>query len=312
MVFPSGRIRTYDNSMPDPYLARLGYNVAVPGAKVRARKWFTTKTALTDPNGYFRINHSFRGSVNYSIVWERTDWDIRVNNIGQAIYNGPKSSGSWNPIITGGASRMCAMVHIALNQYYYGQRFGLKSPPKSSFWKTTLKLSVYEEKPDWTGSANGHHCKNCRFMGMASRLRIYDNTESSRQLYSTTIHEIAHASHWELRKNNWNDSNTSSLLKETWAPGVALMFTQDRYGISSKNVIAVTFFIIQDLIDVDNAVNQSYRDVEKDPVSGFSLKDIENVLLYSNNMNSLKQQLKLNYNYETDEDIDILFETYKL
>ncbi len=54
---PSGRVRIQD--------AKLGWQ-PIKGVKVRARRWFTTKTAITDSNGYFKIG-SFKRAVNYSM-----------------------------------------------------------------------------------------------------------------------------------------------------------------------------------------------------------------------------------------------------
>ena len=65
--YPSGTVRIEDTE--------LGWQ-PVQGGKVRARRWFTTKTSITNSNGYFRTG-SFRRPANYSIVWETYQFSIR-------------------------------------------------------------------------------------------------------------------------------------------------------------------------------------------------------------------------------------------
>lgn len=64
---PSGRITMTDNV--------LGI-IGVEGVKVRANRWFTTHEAITDVNGFFMMDDTFDNPCNYSIKWERADFDI--------------------------------------------------------------------------------------------------------------------------------------------------------------------------------------------------------------------------------------------
>ncbi len=57
---PSGTVRIQDTE--------LGWK-PVQGIKVRASRWFTTKTTRTNSNGYFRTG-SLKRPANYSLVWE--------------------------------------------------------------------------------------------------------------------------------------------------------------------------------------------------------------------------------------------------
>ena len=112
-------------------------NLPLVGAKVRARRWFTTKTAITDNKGYFRVNYSFGGEVNYEIIWERSHWDIRDGNLTQAFLNGPKQSSPWNLTINFGKSLRYATIHRACYRYFYDNIGGLKRP---NVW-TRLKIN---------------------------------------------------------------------------------------------------------------------------------------------------------------------------
>jgi hypothetical protein len=61
---------------------------------------------------------------------------------------------------------------------------------------------------------------------------IYNPNNSSSQIYATTIHELAHASHWELRRGEWNDNNLETKVKESWARGVEWELTRMVYPSS--------------------------------------------------------------------------------
>ena len=73
---PAGNITVYDDIM--------GKSIPLIGAKVRARRWFTTHVGYTNPNGNYSCNGTFKRPANYCIIWEGSDWDIRDGAIGQA------------------------------------------------------------------------------------------------------------------------------------------------------------------------------------------------------------------------------------
>lgn len=122
--YPSGRITAYDDIVDG--------QVPLKGVKVRARRWFTTYTAITDENGYFACSNGFKRQANYSIVWEGDMWDIRDGYIVQAYYNGPKKSGAWNLEIPKNAennkSLRYAAIHRAVYRMMEGNTYGLSRP----------------------------------------------------------------------------------------------------------------------------------------------------------------------------------------
>lgn len=298
---PAGRIQLFDDE--------LGRLVGVHGVKVRARRWFTTHEGFTDINGNFTCNGTFKRDANYSIPWERYDFDIRSGSLGQAVYDGPKMEGNWNLEIRGGASRMYAIVFQACHDYYYGNRLGLKSPPQNSFWKTAVKISVWDEpNPD----ANGSHCKDCRFLGISSRIRIYNNVGgNSMAIYATTIHELAHASHWELRRNNWNDNNTESKVKESWARGVQWALGRLRYpNYRGGPTIRPDYTqVVVDMIDPNFPsifANENFG-LWNDNVTGYTIKQIEDVLSNTSTWQDWENNIRNNYNNATEGNLQALF-----
>ena len=120
--YPSGRITAYDNIVDD--------QIPLEGVKVRARRWFTTHTAITDENGYFACSEGFKNPANYSIIWEGSSWDIRDGDFVQAYYNGPKREGSWNVEIQNDnyKSIRFASIHRAVHRAMAGNTHGLSRP----------------------------------------------------------------------------------------------------------------------------------------------------------------------------------------
>ncbi|NBS20078.1 MAG: hypothetical protein EBS74_09915, partial [Flavobacteriia bacterium] len=88
---PSGTIKLWDDRLNDYY--------PMQGVRVRARRWFTTKTDITDSQGYFKTR-SFKRPANYSIRWERHHFSIKWSWwlfwTTTAWYNGPKKKAPWN------------------------------------------------------------------------------------------------------------------------------------------------------------------------------------------------------------------------
>ena len=85
---PAGTIKLWDDY----------YNTYKPleGVVVRARRWFTTYTGTTNSSGHYSCNGKFRRDANYSIYWERYNFEIRKSWLGTAKYDGPKQTGDWN------------------------------------------------------------------------------------------------------------------------------------------------------------------------------------------------------------------------
>jgi hypothetical protein len=301
---PSGRIMLFDDV--------LNANMPVVGAKVNARRWFTTHTGITDANGNFSVDGTFRRPANYSIKWERDDWDIRSGTWGQAYFNGPKKEGSWDLVISSGASRMYAIVHAALNDYYHGNRLGLKSPPKNSFFKAKIKVAVFEkDKETDQGFVLGRHQKDWRLITLIPRLWIWDAARPCDEIYGTTIHELAHASHWELRKNNWSDNNTEEKVKESWARGVQWALTRLRYpnypgGLTNRPSYTQ---VVVDMIDGPSATDQNFGSerLNEDNVSGYTIKEIEDALIGQGSWNGWRDNIKIKYANATEDNLDALF-----
>jgi len=315
---PSGRITVDDDS-------GLG-RVPVVGCKVRAYSWFTIKSDLTNGSGYFYINRNFKGHVNYSIKWERVDYDIRSGNWGQAYYNGPRyKQKAWNLNIgKGGLSWVYAHVHRAAFRYWYNNTYGIKTPPKNRVWKRKVKIGVMDKG----GTPFFRRSNRWTTFPIIKIYRKWSNGTilSSQDIYESTIHELAHASHWALDKSTFLKiiSKDHLIVIESWAVGVEHVFATDVYGTSIHDWNNLTFAdinghyksiytpLVIDLIDNINqrATNRNSKDYPIDRVNGFTLGQIEDALEKVVTLKEWRDNLKSRYNISTDKRIDELFENY--
>lgn len=312
---PGGQIRVWDD--------KLNSWVGVQGIDVRARRWFTTHPGRTNANGEYVCKGTFLNPANYSIRWERYDYSIRSGSIGQAWLNGPKKEGNWNHDIADNTlQQFYAFTHLGAREYYYGNRLGLKKPPQNAFFKPQMKIGCYDE----SGRAN--HNDDKRLLGIRNQVRMYRKytyqgttyIDDCEGIYSTIIHELAHASHWELRKGDW-DGGTSDRLQESWAVGVARELTRLRYTGHSSWLEYATFediktdgeskytALIIDLIDTYNQGNfVSTRPFDR--VQGYTISQIESVLANCSNLADLRDRLKSKYDNQSEAYFDELFNQY--
>ena len=295
---PSGTIKVWDDVL-------LKY-IPIHGAKVQVR-WLThIEKDFTDANGNFSTS-SFRFDVNYSIKWERADFDIRSGNWGQAWYNGPKLGSAWYlNIDKGGMSWVYAHIFRAAHMYYYGHSsWGIKSPPKDGkLLKQSIKIGAMDK------SGTSHYFDFNKFF-TTPQIKVFrydsDGSEqASIDLFATTIHELAHASHWEMCYSYGqyvvDYIFRKAIIPESWASCVEYVITNDvyinphltkksdwdydKYGDLQNRKTAdfkksgyMPLFI--DCIDDINQREEISFLYPIDRVSGYTLAQIESVLYWS-------------------------------
>ncbi|MCF6359739.1 MAG: hypothetical protein L3J29_03155, partial [Cyclobacteriaceae bacterium] len=292
------------------YTTNIGSKIPLAGVKVRARSWFKTRTALTDAQGNYYISF-FRNQVNYSIKWERNDYDIRDGLLFQAYFTGPKKKGNWNVDLVSGKALRHATIHRAAHRYFYQNIGGLVSP---TIFPGKLKLAYLDKKGKsqyWLGTW---------FVFPTLEIRgIKDDGTywTTNAIFSTTIHEIAHASHSNLMGNIqfWQ---VDDLLIESWATAVMWSITRLEYnerGVAdydvpsrtldltkksysahrqwwnntfTKNIDYSPIFI--DLVDNFNQTSGPF-----DHITGYTMRNIEsNILTDSYGLTSLRTALQNN------------------
>ncbi|MFA6276763.1 MAG: hypothetical protein WC622_08440 [Pedobacter sp.] len=309
---PNGRITMYDEV--------LGTTIGVEGLKVRARRWFTTYDGITDANGYYAVDGWFSNPANYWLDFERYDFAI-IDFVHQSNIelSGPKIEASWNVDFTG-FHKYCATIFRAAFHYYYKDIHGLRRPPQNSFWARQLKITALNVTSNPSGITNPIHT----WFGINDLVTIATLAKSTEYTYSTTIHELAHAAHWD--NSNLSFALSASTATESWAAGVEWYLTRMEYpnhlgtywplGGNYRNVV-------MDLID--DASQISYFDRQQysgfynnfgfgapnDQVEGYNIVDIQNALINNpTTWNEWKTNIKNNYNNATEQHVDAVFDAW--
>ena len=340
---PSGRITAYDNI--------ANAQIPLEGVKVRARVWFTTHTGITDADGYFTCDGTFKKPANYCIKWERAYWDIREGDAGQAYYNGPKQTGEWNLAIASDTPKSLAYtaIHRGMHRIYYKDLEGLAEPNKNSAVK--IKIAYHHKN---CGSVIGEHYNNWwHNIGIAPRIKIYGLNDCYEQfdvfeIFSTTCHELGgHAVH---KYNCPFYSSLGTKYKEAWAMfaeyyltyleyrdlGVLNNFTKypqngyvlrdydfngqnwHKYDTSNNRYLYPPIFI--DVFDDYNQFIDYYDTTDWYPYDNIcytNVHSLTNFILTSHNFNEVKVKISTLFNPNTSnpifdiDDLNTLFEYYE-
>ncbi|MUP37839.1 hypothetical protein [Labilibaculum euxinus] len=211
--------------------------------------------------------------------------------------------------------------------YDYG-RWGLTPPPRRTGIRK-LKHRLHIAGKDKSGRS--HYFTFNSFIWSAQVAVYSKNTkgeeEDSRDIFGTTIHELAHVAHWGMGYSTGQfvlDALTSDpKLPESWAVGVEWKVTKDIYGSYPEDLQSYTIKsitdnkgytpLVIDLIDDENQKvthynNSAYPD---DKVSGYTLKQLNDALPGAlGSWWSWRTKIKEKYNNSTEENVDYLFRTY--
>ena len=300
---PSGRI-----TMNDDILGLIG----VEGIKVRARRWFTTYAGITDANGYYHVDGTFSRPANYWFNFERYDCAVRDYTNTTHEVNGPKQEGVWNLNIVNPYDKYCTTIFRAAHHYYYRDIQGLRRPPQNSTWATQTAIMADPS----TNSDNGSTFPPNNFLGMGSLIHIYNPDRPIDEIYGTTIHELAHAVHWEMSPTSYYLS--SSTVCESWATGVQWVLTKMTYPLyygkycsPGKDYRNVVMDMIDTPSDLSYFLGGSFQNYgfggSSDQVQGYTIVEIENALIGPTTWNEWKDNIKNNYNNATENNLDALF-----
>lgn len=292
---PSGKITMFDNS--------LGRNVPVEGAQVLIRQWFTVDSGITDVNGDFSTG-TVRGEARYILQWERQHYDIRNDTFGQAETRGPsKKNESWIFNITDPKDIHFAMVHRAAHHYYYKDIKGLRRPPFDNEMPTRMKIAAIDKDSDEKG-LNGDHSFWRGIGGVLPNIRIFQRN-FCQEYYGTTIHELAHSSHWKMAW--WTFQSVDDKVKESWARGVQWELSRMVYPFYNEDRVNLPDYtlVVRDLIDSDGVFEKRFTTGEF--VSGYTINQLENSLMYQKTFNDWKNKIKNNYENPTENNLDNVF-----
>jgi hypothetical protein len=295
---PNGRITLDDD---------IKGTIGVEGIKVRARRWFTTYTGITDENGYYAVDGWYTRPANYWLEFERYDFSVNNHSGGPREISGPKQEAPWNYHLEG-YDKFVGTIFRAAIHYYYKDIQGLRRPPLNSFWATQMKIGAFDE----TGGSNGDHNAGRRFLGLGEAIHIYRPERSSSAIYATTIHELAHAVHWETATSDYNNADLN--VVESWAPGVQWVLTKMEYPtyFGREDYPPSNYTnVIMDMIDTesDRFFNVGFFGTQ-DQVTGYTIVQIQDALVGARTFNEWKNNIKNNYDNPTEQHLDALFNAW--
>lgn len=228
---PAGKVQVWDDA--------VGSYIPVKECLVRAKRFVKLGRDYTDANGNFYIDKKFRYKVNYSIKWKCHDtFRIRDGLFFTAKFDGPHQKGDWNLNIGGlsdqNKSMRFATIHRAANRYFYENIDGLQRPLPG--YAPPISISYRHVESESPGLNIGYvvpFVSEIYIKGKSSD-GIYLKTHD---IFSTTVHELGHASHSRLMGNIqfWQVSNQ---IQESWADCIEWYITKLEYeslGVSDYN-----------------------------------------------------------------------------
>ncbi|MCU0351802.1 MAG: hypothetical protein MUF43_13395 [Flavobacterium sp.] len=321
--YPSGYIRVFDDI--------TNTNLPIEGVTVKGKRWFTTRTVVTDASGYYYMNHDFNGPVDYTIIWEQYDFDIRDGSYGQALsgYNNLSTGYSVNITLSGSPDsfRWAHAFRAAYTYYYKNTQWGIKTPPKKGSpivgnngkMKIGVRVGGTSHFFDWNSSF------------LSAQVMISVGNNNSRWIFGTTIHELGHASHWELGFGSFDWLNsTNKKLTESWSTGLEWRITNDVYNsllgppfISNymddfqlytlAQMPSVTYTpLFIDLMDGENQFITRGNTRPNDTANGFTLQMLESKLTQNpKNWDNLRNSLMTMTWVTPSASTQYLFDNYK-
>lgn len=256
------------------------------GVRVVGGYSYYWREAHTDINGKFKIPEKWTYKINFEVNFDSDDFLLEDGHswYGEDLeieHNNYKSD--WNETFTGNKAKWC-VVWTAAYQYWYGENFGLKRPRQNKWWNWSLDIEVfYKNEKDYKNHCSSESIGEYAMFLSTESIGILAYKKPSYSIYSTTIHEIAHASHY------WNMKTTSavtpqsgefSLLptayKETYARGIENYFVSKKYGAGYQRRDYNNQYtgLVEDLQDEDDLSQcKKITDFDKrDKVSGFSIR----------------------------------------
>lgn len=318
--WPKATIKVYDD-ITNTY-------IPVQGAKVRARWWFNWENGITNEYGVANMSGSFSGKLNWSIVWERANWDIRDGWFLQAYFNGPNGSKSdWDLNIDGGRSKAYATIHRAAMRHVHGDNLGMLRPV--NYTVPVQKICYIDKKGtgDYWANVGGGLLPDIRIYGKNSNTGA---AKTSNEIFSTTCHELGHAVQ-SVNMGNVQFWQVSKIIYESWADAVEWALTKKEYQdlgvkiptgivdimnkqsdwpVYSPDKAYSPLFI--DLVDDFNQSSSYGSEYPDDNVTGYTMANLSKIALKSYGLSSLKTALKKEKpTGVTDEQIDLLFKKYE-
>lgn len=289
---PSGNITYYDSS--------YGRNIGCYGMTVKAQRLAKKAYGHCDDNGNFTCDNDFTYKWTYTVFWGRTDFEIRdgSQSTEQISLVFEKQDGPLNLTFTNSNTYNnlvfpCEILRAAC-KYYYGDIDGLNRPPM----KDDLKDRIYIQALRGSGDYQGYfqpmsQLKSIPYIQLYEKDQKTNIRRTSSDIYWTTIHELAHASHWAHDLENYNHPIMMDNIKESYASGIAWYLTKKVHPEYIFKYDNMTYTgVVEDMIDNDG--HKANDESIPEYVSGYSIQEVENAVygawtyaMWKNNLESL-------------------------
>jgi hypothetical protein len=170
-----------------------------------------------------------------------------------------------------------------------------------------MKIRAFPENLSEKNSL-GTHNSGWRAFGLNSPIKIYTYTRQSIDTYSTVIHELGHASHWNMNTSSFRDvPDNEARIKESWARGVEWELTRMVYPFYRAPEIRPKYtLIVMDMIDNDNRFGNTFTLGES--VNSYTIRQIEDALDGQKSWVNWKNNIKNKYENGTENNLDALFD----
>ncbi len=281
---------------------------AIQGVEVVATNFLDNKDDLTNASGYYYIDEKFKRSVKMHVKWQRYEFHVKDGWLSEAQYIDKEECGNWS-VDFDDQSESAFHAHIFRAAYhYYYKSITIRRPPENGFWNERMQLRAYYENND---ESNGNHNAARRILG--NWIKIYNPYRTEEAIYSTTIHELNHASLWKHSK----ETNKEDKLRESLARGVEWVLTREEYPgyLGRERSTGEYTLVVCDLIDgpatTATRINFGFIDVNAvDDVSGYTLRQVEDAIMGETSWNGWRDNLKSKFNNVTEGEVDKLFNAY--
>lgn len=213
-VMPSGRIAIIDPNF------NAGQPIGVAGVKVECNVFVKFASAYTDRDGYYKMSKGFKSNPRYRLVFSNEKgFTIGFNTIlykGSVSGFGKNSASGVNITVDGNSDRALFRRCVANNAAYdyigICERMNILPPPSGiCMWMfdnvDASSTVMLHHGTVLSGSSN-------IYMAIATMvIRVFapditlgtKNSTAYSQIYSTTIHELAHSSHFaKVGLDYWN------------------------------------------------------------------------------------------------------------
>ena len=293
-VTPHGNITYRDSS----YNAYIGCH----GMSVKAQRLTKKSYGHCDEAGNFVCDKSFKYNWTYTVFFSRTDFEMRrdsstveimlvFSDRHDALNLQFKTSNQYVDHIF-----YCEILRAAC-RYFYLPIDGLNRPPMADELNDRLYIQAVR------GADTVHHYYGVfyreDYLASYPFIRVYRDSyylgrSPSDRVYHTTIHELAHSSHWKNNPSYYVNS-VSSKVKESFATGIAWHLTGQVHPSYHYNYHGNYTGIVEDLMDSDG-YQYGYVSIPE-YVSGFTIKDIEDSVLGAATWDEWASQIVSMYPY---------------